>query len=611
MPTNLRRLGVYGQNLPTKRTLTVVPSDFLIGGLIGRFERSYNKAFLVRSIDEFREIFGQHVVSTFYGSDAVKGFWDNVVGVDAKLYVAAYVGNSAGSIDAVVGSRSVNDAGAAASLKAEAGFEEELEYGAGGNRTGTQLTLTTRFDTQAAAVVAPTGVSSATLDSVIGFKVGDIVRFIATAGTPGTVYKVLTAVDETAKTVTWTGDFESAPAAAEQLDVDDVVNIPGFTLQTFRKDINGVETEVDIELGKVVCTMESVVTDFYAPNVFASSKWLVVTDLASASTLGDRLFATDTNPVYLTSGADGTAPTVAADWANSLNLFDALPVRFLANPESTVAAIQSAGEAYAFARDDNPKWIFTIAEDRTKAQLITIGNNLQRSNEVDGVICANWLKVSDPFATSSIAPARTVPNVGHVMGSWVRAVGIYGVHFVPAIKQNPMFGVVGVTGAELLDDADRTDVAEAGINMIQDLDGIGVTIRNFFTPSTDLAFQFANGILMRDFIKVSAVDSLSLSENTPNSINRIREDKMAILQFLYRLWANGSTGNVAEGESFGRTQDVDGSESVPETHFEVKADLVNNPQSSINAGQRNLDVFFTYPSPAGSIKIGVGILLLS
>ena len=41
MTTNKRRLGVYGENLPTKKTLTVEPSDFSIGGFIGQFERKY------------------------------------------------------------------------------------------------------------------------------------------------------------------------------------------------------------------------------------------------------------------------------------------------------------------------------------------------------------------------------------------------------------------------------------------------------------------------------------------------------------------------------------------------------------------------------------------
>lgn len=610
MPTNLRRLGVYGDNLPVKRTRTVVASDFLVGGIMGQFERKYNKSFLVNTIEEFQEIFGNHVTSTFYGWDAVKGFFDNVVGVNAKLFVASYVGNSGGTIDAVSASRTVQDAGVDDALTITAGYQGENEYGVSGNRTAVKITAADRFTTAAAGTVAATGETSAVLDSVIGIRVGDVVRFDTNSGA-APVYLTITAIDESAKTVSWVGDFEDGGSGSETLAVDDVVAVPGFRIQTYRKSASGVESEVETDLGRIICTMQPAVTDFYAPNVHSTNRWIVVTDEGSASVGADTVLADDANPVYLTSGADGTSPSGAASWSNTLALFDDDPVRFLTNPEETDAAVHSAGEVYCKGRNDTPIWLGVLPENQTKSQLQTAGQNLQRSDEVDMVLVANWLKVEDAFATSTVAPARNVPPVGHVMGAWIRSIGRNGIHFIPAVKTNPIFGTLGVVGDQFLNDIDRTDIAEAGVNLIQDLSGIGVVIRNFFTPSTDVAYQFANGVLMRNFIKVSAVDSLQPSENQPNSINRIKEDRMAILQFLYRLWDVGSTGNVPTGETFGQTQNEDGAESVPETHFEVKADLVNNPQTSINAGERNIDVWFTYPAPAGSIKVGVGILLLS
>ena len=262
-------------------------------------------------------------------------------------------------------------------------------------------------------------------------------------------------------------------------------------------------------------------------------------------------------------------------------------------------------------RTDLPKVIVNIAKNRSKSQLLDIGHRFQRTDDVLAVICANFLKITDPFTTSTIAPPREIPNVGHVMGNWIRSIGLKGVHFVPATKDNPIFGIIGIVGDQLLNDFDRTDVAQAGINMIQFIQGSGNVIRNFFTPSTSVEFQFANGILMREFIKISSVDSLQNSENTPNSFDRIKSDKTAIVNFLFRLWSVGSTGQVPLGETFGQGINEDGTETVALDHFQVTADAVNNPEIKVQAGERNLDVFFTFPAPAGSIKIGVGILLRS
>jgi hypothetical protein len=227
------------------------------------------------------------------------------------------------------------------------------------------------------------------------------------------------------------------------------------------------------------------------------------------------------------------------------------------------------------------------------------------------VLVANWLEVTDPFATSSTAPNRKVPNVGHVMGAWIRCIGQLGIHFIPATDATILRGILAVVGDTMEDDVDRTDVAKAGVNVIQNIKGTGIKIMNLFTISTDVAYLFANGILMRNYIKVSGEDSLASTENTPNSFNRIKASKMAMLTFLYNIWKKGSTGTVSEGESFGQSFNEDGTATSPEDHFQVIADITNNPQAKINLGERNIWVYFTYPSPAGSIVIGVGILLRS
>lgn len=615
--TNLRRLGVHGKNLPAKKTRSVVASDFLIGGMILEAERKYNRTFQVHSPEEYEDIFGRHLVSTEYGGDAIKGFFDNLIGgggygsVDGSIYVQSLLGYDVGTdlVDAVVASRNKIDAGSDADAYViSAAYKTEPQYGIGGNRIGTKVTLADRFATQAAATCAATGVSVATLDSVIGIKVGDLILF-KTNGGASPVYKIVTAVDESAKTVAWSGNFEVSGGSGEALAINDDVVIPGFRIQTYYKSLTGVETEVDIELGKVICSSEAAVVDFHVENVFANSKWINVAE-GSASTLGGRLPVADVSVTYPTNGADGTAVVTAEALEYFLANFDDDPIRFLAYPEDTTVAIQQAMIDYCTERtDDNPIAIVSIAEDQDKAELQAIGYGYQKSDFVPGVIAANWLEVPDPFSTSAIAPYRHVPNVGHVMGAWIWTIGIFGVHYIPATQQVLLRGCNGVVGDQFLDDDDRTDIAEAGVNLIQNKKGIGIKLANCFTLSTATEYLFGNGILMRNYIKVSATDSLSSSENTPNSLNRIKSDKMALLTFLYNLWFKGSTGSVPVGETFGQGLNDDGSESTPEDHFEVTADLTNNPQSQINLGERNIDCYFTFPTPAGSIEIGVGILL--
>lgn len=610
MSLSLRTLGVKGKNIPAKKSLSVVQSDFLIGGLLIECERMYDKAFKVSNPEEFSEIFGRNIISTQYGNDAVKGFFDNTVGVDSSLYIQTMPGyDIAGDVlDSVVASREKADAGSDVdAYTVKAAYEENLQYGASGNRIGSKFTLIDRFGTEASAICAATGQSYAELDSVIGFKVGDLALFTTNSGAD-LVYKILIQVDESLKRIYWTGDFEVSGGSAEALAINDPVTIPGFRIQTYYKSVEGVEIEVDTELGKRICSSESLVTDFFVDNVFATSKYIDVTE-ASASTLGDRLPVADTLPVYPTNGADGTAVATVEAQAYFLAKLNTLPVRFLANPETTTELMQAALVTYSLTRDDNPIVLVNVPESRTKSQLKTIGAAFQKSNYTPSVLVANWLKVSDPFTNSLIAPARNVPCVGHVMGAWIQSIGINAIHFVPATSATLINGTIGIVGDQFLDDDDRTDIAEYGVNLIQEKTGIGTKIANFFTLSTDNAYRFGNGILMRNYIKVSTEDSLAVSENTPNSLNRITADKMAALTFMYNLWFRGSTGNVPVGESFGQGLDDNNNPTTPETHFQVIADDSNNPQASIEAGERNIDIYFSYPSPAGSIFIGVGILL--
>jgi hypothetical protein len=606
MPTNLRTLGVRGKSLPTKKSKTVQGSNFNIGGLITLMSRRYKVPMLCNNIEEMRDIFGNQEITTYYGWDAAKGFWDNVAGVQAKLYLLSHVGYTGAAYDGVAATDTLLDGLGANTLQLDSAYEDELDYSTWGNRTGYTITNGSRFTT----TIKTTGTKDDTFvicTSVSGMKVGDIIKVVSTGGGGATVYKKITNINESTGTISFSGAFDGTANAA----ATDAVTIPGFRLRLWRQSMTGIVSEVEEELGKIYCTMEDEVTDYYVEKVFANSKYIKTTDKDSVSAIGSSFPVNVTDVTYLASGANGTAPTTAAHYALDLTAFDNLPVRFMANCESTVTDVQKAIETYCRTRTDLPKVIYNVPESQSKAQLITLGNSYQRSDDVLGVIVGDWLKVSDPFASSTIAPDREIPCVGHVMGCWIRTIAMLGIHYIPCTKDTPIYGANDIVRTTAYSDTDRTDLAQNGINVIDFLSGYGLIIRNLFTPSTATEFMFANGILMREYIKISAVDSLQTSENTPNSFERILEDKMAILNFLLSLWFKGSTGNVPPGETFGQGINDDGTPTKWSDHLIVQADAINNPQSKINLGERNVDTWFTYPAPAGSIEIGVGILLRS
>jgi phage tail sheath protein FI len=312
---------------------------------------------------------------------------------------------------------------------------------------------------------------------------------------------------------------------------------------------------------------------------------------------------------YLAGGTDGTQPATVADFSAIWPMMDFQPVRMIAAVETSNSDVQKSLEEYCANREDNPI-VFIVGQFGmdTKAQVLAAGQAFQRSNEVDAVFVHNWLGVPDPFASSPTAPKRSVPNVGHLMGQWIASISMDGIHASPARKTVPVMGATEALGYTAISDFDRTDLAEAGVNVIQSMTGRGLIVRNHFTPSTAVEFRYSNAVIMRNFVKISCVDSLQDSENTPNDIGHVINDRMACLFFMNRLWNQGSSGNVPTGETFGQYQKSDGSMSGIDEAFEIIADASNNSIASLMAGERNVDIWFAFPAPGGSIKVGVGLI---
>ena len=77
---------------------------------------------------------------------------------------------------------------------------------------------------------------------------------------------------------------------------------------------------------------------------------------------------------------------------------------------------------------------------------------------------------------------------------------------------------------------------------------------------------------------------------------------------MYNLWQRGSTGSTPEGETYGQTFDANGKPTTFDDAVQIIANEINNPTSSIRLGERNFDVWFSFPAGAASIEIGVGLI---
>jgi len=607
-------LGVRGYDLSTRRANSVIPANFGIGGIMAQFQRKYAKAFYVDSPTRFRQIFGSYFSSSAYGPDTIDDFFNNLAGQQGALYVGSYVGNNSGVIDAIVAQANAKDTEGipADVLLIEAAYQGEPQYGVDGGNTGYTITAGNRFST----TVTAGGISPQTvlaLASVAGIEVGDIVKVTWTGGTPGSGGFTVQSIDYTLRQITLNANL----GTGNFVNIGDVVVVPGFQIHTWRKQSNGVAVEVDTDRAQQWCTTVPAVSDHYVGNIFASSNYISVSALAVTPTDPSQgLPAAVSSVVYLSGGADGTQPTgtgQAAAWNNTLQLFNNLPVRFLGNPETSDQQAQAAGESYCLGRWDTPFWIGTISPNQSMAQLVVTGNGFQRSGKVLMVNWGTWGYKVDPYQQSQLAPYRGVPPVGAQMGYWIRIIQKYGIHYVPSIPSEPIIGWQDIYGFQALDDGDRTTLANAGINVIQNIAGQGIVPRNSVTPSTTVDYVFPNAALMASFIKVSGQASLISTENLPLTYAKIQGDRSSLDMFMRSLWDFGSTGNVPTGETFAQTmqQAPDGSiiPSKYEDSVSVEANLANNPQSQINVGNSQIWVYFMRPAPNGSIRIGVGIQL--
>lgn len=428
-----------------------------------------------------------------------------------------------------------------------------------------------------------TTTTSTTLARFDNVKVGDAIE--VTNGTVSGMAKVQT-LNTTTGAITWSPATGAAVVATPRL----VTVAPVEFDLTIRS--GGTEDDFIVETWPNL-SMESDVSN-YAPSVvndtILGSKYVMVSDEGSASTVGADIPANTATPLRLQNGVDGTttANDFIGDQASRTGFyaFDPIDVQLVCC-ERTDPAIAVAALSWCAGRGDC-MFVGAVPPGYVAAgQAVGYGQALQ-GRKVYGALYGPWVVVSDPAGTGP-NPRKLLPPVGHIAGIFSRIEVNRGIWKAPAGDEANLRGVIDVEYR--LTDAEHTNLVKTGsVNGVRAIPRSGVVIDASRTLSTDTRWLYVNVRLLFNYVKSSLRQGLRWVRQEPNRDflwNTIKFN--SVTPFLMGLWRQGAFGT-------GKPSDV----------FTVICDASNNPPDQVDQGNLKVEVYF-YPSkPAETIMIIVG-----
>jgi uncharacterized protein len=184
-----------------------------------------------------------------------------------------------------------------------------------------------------------------------------------------------------------------------------------------------------------------------------------------------------------------------------------------------------------------------------------------------------WIEVMNPLTNQPMM----VPPSGHVAGLWCRTDSSRGVHKAPA--NEVVLGANGlgfqVTGPE------QGGLNKVGINCIRAFPGRGIRVWGARTMSSDPEWRYINVRRLFNFVSESIMEGTQWSVFEPNDEKLWIQLRIAVSNFLTRVWSDGAL--------FG---------STPAQAFYVKCDSETNPPEVIEAGQVICEVGIAPVKPA-------------
>jgi len=185
-----------------------------------------------------------------------------------------------------------------------------------------------------------------------------------------------------------------------------------------------------------------------------------------------------------------------------------------------------------------------------------------------------WIEVANPLDNGR--PLK-IPPSGHVAGIWCRTDSTRGVHKAPANEV-----VLGANGLAMQVMGKEQELLNPnGINCIRAFPGRGIRVWGARTLSSDPEWKYINVRRLFNFISESIMNGTQWSVFEPNDEKLWIQLRIAVSNFLTRVWNDGAL--------FG---------STPGQAFYVKCDSETNPSYRIDAGEVVCEIGIAPVKPA-------------
>jgi len=323
--------------------------------------------------------------------------------------------------------------------------------------------------------------------------------------------------------------------------------------------------------------------DRYLISVINSqSKYLSAVDEGSNATGATRLPVTITN-ADLAAGTDGAAVD-ASDISAAVDAFDVIPSSLVLNaPGVTDATAVNLITSYAENRGD----VFVVIDpiSGSAANQITTADSYTATSYA--AVYYPQIVIKDPSVTTQGITTLANPG-GAVVGLYLATDASRGVFKAPAGLSARVGGAVSVaalTNSEL----DSLNSNSAAVNAIKFVPGSGIVVMGSRTLDGSYISKYVPVRRTLIYLRKALSELSQFAIFEPNDAVLWRRLTATLEGLLTDFWRQGGLRGA-----------------VPSQAFYVKCDTELNPQSSIDAGQVNIEVGVALQRPAEFIIIKIG-----